>query len=259
MWVEWWPGTELNCRHYDFQSYALPTELPGRRSRETARGSSQLYQTTLMDATSREVLWGQFGGAIDMLENAIRACPDALWGDRDCKPEFWYLAYHTLFFLDLYLHDAVDGFAPPAPFTLDELDPSGKCPIVSTRKRIALLSPARQTPRAHAYRGAQCRDGYQAVSLRLEGCHPPGVAAVEHASRAAPCGAVEPAASTGDRFSSQVGGDEPIGAARRVVTNGHKQTQRITLKASAVSQLCEKSGCTRSVADRWRCSAALYF
>jgi hypothetical protein len=25
----WWPGTELNCRHYDFQSYALPTELPG--------------------------------------------------------------------------------------------------------------------------------------------------------------------------------------------------------------------------------------
>ena len=27
---KWWPGTELNCRHYDFQSYALPTELPGR-------------------------------------------------------------------------------------------------------------------------------------------------------------------------------------------------------------------------------------
>src|SRR6267154_3659096 len=25
----WWPGTESNCRHYDFQSYALPTELPG--------------------------------------------------------------------------------------------------------------------------------------------------------------------------------------------------------------------------------------
>src|SRR5689334_19554122 len=25
----WWPGTELNRRHYDFQSYALPTELPG--------------------------------------------------------------------------------------------------------------------------------------------------------------------------------------------------------------------------------------
>src|SRR5439155_22601907 len=27
----WWRGTESNCRHYDFQSYALPTELPRRR------------------------------------------------------------------------------------------------------------------------------------------------------------------------------------------------------------------------------------
>ena len=27
--IGWWPGTESNCRHYDFQSYALPTELPG--------------------------------------------------------------------------------------------------------------------------------------------------------------------------------------------------------------------------------------
>src|SRR5204862_896689 len=29
--LKWWcPGTELNCRHADFQSAALPTELPGR-------------------------------------------------------------------------------------------------------------------------------------------------------------------------------------------------------------------------------------
>ncbi len=27
----WWPGTESNCRHGDFQSPALPTELPGHR------------------------------------------------------------------------------------------------------------------------------------------------------------------------------------------------------------------------------------
>src|SRR5438876_193095 len=27
----WWRGTESNCRHYDFQSYALPTELPRPR------------------------------------------------------------------------------------------------------------------------------------------------------------------------------------------------------------------------------------
>src|SRR5690606_14360894 len=28
----WWPGTESNRRHGDFQSPALPTELPGRKS-----------------------------------------------------------------------------------------------------------------------------------------------------------------------------------------------------------------------------------
>jgi len=63
-----------------------------------------------------------------MLENALDACPDQLWGDRSRRPEFWYVVYHTLFFLDLYLDGVVEGFAPPAPFTLDELDPAGLMP-----------------------------------------------------------------------------------------------------------------------------------
>src|SRR6266850_2283901 len=29
LWYKW-PGAESNCRHADFQSAALPTELPGR-------------------------------------------------------------------------------------------------------------------------------------------------------------------------------------------------------------------------------------
>ena len=84
----------------------------------------------------KTILWQQFGAAIDMFDDALRACPDDLW--RGClwenpseRPEysqFWYLAYHTLFWLDLYLSGAVEGFAPPAPFTLDELDPAGLLP-----------------------------------------------------------------------------------------------------------------------------------
>ena len=74
------------------------------------------------------MVWQQFGAAIEMLENSIRACPEPLWNDRSQRPEFWYLAYHTLFFLDLYLSDSVEGFVPPAPFTLDELDPAGIVP-----------------------------------------------------------------------------------------------------------------------------------
>jgi hypothetical protein len=74
------------------------------------------------------ILWPQLGAAIDMLENAMDVCPETLWGDRTQQPEFWYLVFHTLFFLDYYLAESAAGFAPPAPFTLDELDPAGELP-----------------------------------------------------------------------------------------------------------------------------------
>ena len=75
-------------------------------------------------------LESQFVAALDMLENAIRACPEALWDDAGTPvPQgFWYLAYHTLFWLDYYLSERAEGFTPPAPFTLDELDPAGVYP-----------------------------------------------------------------------------------------------------------------------------------
>lgn len=81
-----------------------------------------------MDIAWRAILRRQFGAAIDMLENALLACPEELWGDRSRRPEFWYVVYHTLFFLDLYSSGSVEGFAPPAPFTLDEMDPAGLLP-----------------------------------------------------------------------------------------------------------------------------------
>jgi DinB superfamily len=81
-----------------------------------------------MDATMKTIIWKQFGASIDMLENACRACPDVLWGDRSQKPEFWYVTFHTLFYLDLYLSESDAGFTPPAPFTLDEMDERGLLP-----------------------------------------------------------------------------------------------------------------------------------
>jgi hypothetical protein len=81
-----------------------------------------------MDATWKKIQWQQFGAAIDMLENAMLACPDDLWGDRSQRPEFWYVAFHALFFLDLYLSNSDKGFTPPAPFTLDEMGERGLLP-----------------------------------------------------------------------------------------------------------------------------------
>jgi hypothetical protein len=81
-----------------------------------------------MDTTWKALLWQQTGAAIDMLENAVVACPEELWNDRSQRPEFWYVVYHTLFFLDLYSFGTVEEFVPPAPFNLDELDPAGILP-----------------------------------------------------------------------------------------------------------------------------------
>ena len=103
-----------------------------------------------MDATARASLWAQFGATIDMLENAIRACPDDLWGDAERQPQFWHVAFHTLFYLDFYLSDSGQGFAPPAPFTLTELDPAGVLPerVYSKTEVIAYLEHGRRKARA---------------------------------------------------------------------------------------------------------------
>ena len=91
-----------------------------------------------MDETWKASIWQQFGAAIDMLENAARACPEVLWGDRSRRPEYWYLVYHTLFWLDLYLSEEPEVFAPPAPYTLDELDPAGLLPDRVYEKELLL-------------------------------------------------------------------------------------------------------------------------
>ncbi len=89
-----------------------------------------------MDAYWKDALWKQFGAAIEMFGNALTACPDKLWKAKMWKDsrlppgftEFWYVAYHTLFWLDLYLSGSVVDFSPPSPYTLNELEPEAILP-----------------------------------------------------------------------------------------------------------------------------------
>ena len=82
-----------------------------------------------MNIPWKTIIWQQFGAAIDTLDDVLRACPDDLWHARlwdnpSERPEYaqvWYRVYHTLFWLDLYLTGAEEGFAPPAPFSLVEM------------------------------------------------------------------------------------------------------------------------------------------
>jgi hypothetical protein len=87
-----------------------------------------------MDQLWRTTLWQQFGAAIDMLENALVACTEELWQERlwrnpppaEFPPqfaEFWYVTFHALVWLDLYLSGVPEEeFAPPAPFAQGVLD-----------------------------------------------------------------------------------------------------------------------------------------
>jgi hypothetical protein len=104
----------------------------------------------MIDETWKTTLWRQSGAAIDMLQNAITACPDDLWGDRGRRPEFWYVAYHTLFLLDCYLDGTLEGFTPPEPFNMDELDPAGILPprVYTKDEMLAYLRHGRAKWRA---------------------------------------------------------------------------------------------------------------
>ncbi len=81
-----------------------------------------------MDTWLKTLVWQQYGAALDMFEDALRLCPDhlwttALWQDSDDERygQFWYIAYHTLSWLDLFLTGTQKGFAPPPPFIRGKL------------------------------------------------------------------------------------------------------------------------------------------
>lgn len=84
----------------------------------------------------KEIVWHQLGAAIETLQNALSACPEELWQARLWREsngppeftEFWYVAFHTIFWLDYYCSESADGFTVPPPFTVSELDMDGALP-----------------------------------------------------------------------------------------------------------------------------------
>jgi len=103
-----------------------------------------------MDPLWRSSLWEQFGAAVDMLEQSIRACPDALWDDRSEAPPYWHLSYHALFYLDLYLSATAEGFTPPPPFREMERDLAAALPAEAYTKQqlLGYLAHGREKCRA---------------------------------------------------------------------------------------------------------------
>ena len=96
--------------------------------------------------TIKPLLWQQFGAAIQMLGNAIVACPDDVWASEDWRFDFWYNAFHTIFWLDFYSSDSRESFKPTEPFGVTDLDPSGALPkrVFTRTELLAYLELARQ-------------------------------------------------------------------------------------------------------------------
>lgn len=100
-----------------------------------------------MAIIDNEMLWCQFKIAIDSFGKALSDCPDEWWEKHLWKDQpdqwvaagfsaFWYLCYHTLFWLDLYLGGAEEGFRPPPPFDLVEMEANEVLPRIYTRAEL---------------------------------------------------------------------------------------------------------------------------
>lgn len=107
-----------------------------------------------------QMLWRQFEITIEGLDKALSDCPNVLWERNLWNDQadqwvaagfsaFWYLGYHSLFWLDLYLTGAEEGFAPPAPFDLVEMEANESLPRTYSRQELLTYS---------AYCRQKCRE-----------------------------------------------------------------------------------------------------
>lgn len=70
-----------------------------------------------MEVGWKTILDEQFQACLEMLERALKACPEALWAEPGRHPAFWYLVFHSLSLADHYLSRAGAHPATPEPFT----------------------------------------------------------------------------------------------------------------------------------------------
>jgi hypothetical protein len=115
----------------------------------------------------KEILWHQLGAAIETLQNALNACPEELWQARlwraiKVQPEFtefWYVAYHAIFWLDYYCSESEEGFSVPPPFTLSEFEDGALPERVYTKQELQTYLE---------YAAAKCRTKIESLTDEKE-------------------------------------------------------------------------------------------
>lgn len=98
----------------------------------------------------KKILAGQFEASLCMLSECIQKCPAEHWEGKIANDTFRQIAYHTLFYVDLYLSPSEEAFA------LRDLHRHGG------DERGPALSPGLSQDETLAY-AAQCRDKLSAT------------------------------------------------------------------------------------------------
>ena len=84
----------------------------------------------------RKTFADQFGAALSMLEDCISKCQPENWSAPVAKFPFWHLAYHVLFYTDLYLSPSIADFRPQS-FHRENYNFLGRQPFPPFKEVIA--------------------------------------------------------------------------------------------------------------------------
>ena len=79
----------------------------------------------------KKCIVSQFGAALSVLNQSVVQCPDDQWEGHVGNQAFWHVAYHTLFYTDLYLSPHENSFQPPQ--------------LVTSAGQVYVVDPDRRT------------------------------------------------------------------------------------------------------------------
>jgi len=65
-----------------------------------------------MEQAIRSALKTQFRASLETVRDAIQQCPDELWEKPGSMPQFWQIAYHTVFFAHFYMVQKMEDLEP---------------------------------------------------------------------------------------------------------------------------------------------------
>ena len=81
----------------------------------------------------KKILISQYKAALLMFKDAVSNSSDELWYGIEKSKTFWHIAYHTLFYTDLYLCANHDLFVPWEKHK-ENYDSLGKPPVPPNNK-----------------------------------------------------------------------------------------------------------------------------